>query len=314
MWEVRVIHLLAYAEIKFRARQLSEEVLRQKVGMLMEGEGGREDEEEGGSAGRLTEEEWKKVREVNKILKGGGREGGRGDKNEAIHRVMWEGEDEEEDGGEGMEKEDEDEEEEEEEEEKYDDEEEEDDEGRGGGGRGGRRGGRSPFAGVVAVAEDIARQLADDCRAVAGGGVKGRKIKIEGQRGGGGGGGGGGAGGRKRELIPVLNEEGKKRRKPLAWTDMELTRLLKGLSLFGHHRSLVWVKIKGFDARASRPVLGNRSPLDVKDKARNIEKSVRREMEMRGVRWSEEWWNERGWAKLALSDHALFLSLQGGGR
>jgi len=205
----------------------------------------------------------------------------------------------------------EEEEEEEEEDGRYDDEEEEDDEGRGEG-REGRRGGRSPFAGVVVVAEDIARQLADDCRAVAAGGVKGRKIKIEGERRGGGG--GGGAGGRKRELIPVLNEEGKKRRKPLGWTDMELTRLLKGLQLFGHHRSLIWVKIKGFDARATRPVLGNRSALDVKDKARNIERSVRREMEMRGVKCTEEWWNERGWAKLALSDHALFLSLQGGGR
>jgi len=277
-------------------------VLKEKVGMLMEWESRREEEEEeeeeGGSAGMLTEEEWKKVKRVSKLLKGAGKGGG--DRNEAVHKIMREGDEEEEDEG-SMEEE----------------EEEDDDEGmyEEEGGQGGVRGGRSPFAGVVAVADAIARQLANDCRAVAGGGMRGRKIKTEGQKGGGGGGGeGGGAGGRKRELIPVLTEEGKKRRKPLGWTDMELTRLLQGLQLFGHHRSLIWVKIKGFDARASKPVLGARSPLDVKDKARNIERSVRREMEMRGMTWPETWWNERAWAKLALNDHALFLSLQGGGR
>jgi hypothetical protein len=255
-WEARVKALLAYAELKFRARQLSEEALVQKVEFLVQ----EEEQEEGRVSECLGEAGWGKVQRVWQVM-AGGRGNKKKDRNEAVHRIMWEGEEE---------------------------------------GKKGR--GPGPFAGVVTVAEEIAQNLASDCRKVAGAGMTGRAL-FRGEGGGG-----------KRELVPVRTERGKKRRRPLNWSDMELRRLLQGLALFGQHRSLIWVKVKGYDDRSPKPVLTSRSPLDVKDKARNIERNVIREMEMRGQRFPEEWWAERQWAKLALSDHALFLSLQGGGK
>jgi len=279
-WEARVKALLAYAELKFRARQLSEEALVQKVEFLVQ----EEEQEEGRVSECLGEAGWGKVQRVWQVMTGG-RGSKKKDRSEAVHRIMWEGEEEEEAALRGA-----------------GDEDEEESEGEDEGEEGKKGRGPGPFAGVVTVAEEIAQNLASDCRKVAGAGMTGRAL-FRGEGGGG-----------KRELVPVMTERGKKRRRPLNWTDMELRRLLQGLALFGQHRSLIWVKVKGYDDRSPKPVLTSRSPLDVKDKARNIERNVIREMEMRGQRFPEEWWAERQWAKLALSDHALFLSLQGGGK
>jgi hypothetical protein len=51
--------------------------------------------------------------------------------------------------------------------------------------------------------------------------------------------------------------------------------------------------------------------VDLKDKARNLERSVEREMEMRGTKLRYKDYLERRWAQMALEDHVLFLSLQG---